>query len=119
MKQRIAKLEATLSPRPLFVELLAIVHSFEESPSQARKIAKVNQLLSRIKSFIVEGIKICSDLIAKAFEILDNVHKIETRINSFKDILESNLQHNENFFLNHVTIFSLKVQSLTKESSKR
>ena len=63
LKQRIVELEATLSPRPLFVEPLAIVHSVEESPSLASKIDKVTQLLSRIRAFVAEGIKARPDLI--------------------------------------------------------
>ena len=46
------------------------------------------------------------------------VHKMGTRIKSFKYLLEFDLQHDENLSLNHVSTFSLKVQSLTEESKK-
>lgn len=42
-----------------------------------------------------------------------------TRIKSFNDLLASNLKNDENFFINHVTTFSLKVQSLIEEARKR
>ena len=42
-----------------------------------------------------------------------------THIKSFKDLLASNLKHDDNLFLNHVATLSLKVQSLIKEAKKR
>ena len=48
LKKRIVELEASLSPRPLFVEPLAIVHSFGESLRHAHKIDKATQLLSQV-----------------------------------------------------------------------
>ena len=42
-----------------------------------------------------------------------------THIKYFKYLLESNIQHYENLFLYHAATFSLKVQSLMKESMKK
>lgn len=91
LKQRIYELEATLNPRPLFVEPLSIVHSVEESPGQAYKINKVTQLLFGVRSFIIEGIKTYSNLIVESFEILENVHRTGTHIQSFKNPLAFDL----------------------------
>ena len=41
------------------------------------------------------------------------------RIKSFKDLLASDLQHDENLFLNHVSTFALKVSSLIEEDMKK
>ena len=60
----------------------------------------------------------CLDLIVEAFKILENVQRMGTRIISFKDIMAFDLQHDDNFSLNHATIVSLKVQSLTEETRK-
>ena len=119
MQQRIAELEATLNPCPFFVKPLAIVHSIEESLGQSQKIDKVTQFLSRIKSFFAEGIKFHSYLIAKTFRIMENVYMMGSCIKSFRYIMASDLQHDENLSLNHVATFSLKVQSLIEESRER
>ena len=76
-------------------------------------------MLYGIKSFVIEGIKSQVDLIAEAFEILENVHKMGTCIKFFKYILASNIHHYEYLFLNHVSTFSLKAQYLTKEARKK
>jgi hypothetical protein len=96
----------------LFSKPLAIVHSVEECLGHPRNIDKVTQFLSGIKSFVVEGIKNHSDLIAKSFEILENVHMMGTHTKSFKYILASDLQHDENFFLNHVAKVSNAIKDL-------
>lgn len=60
--------------------------------SQAQKIDKVSLLLYGIRSFVPESIKARADLIVEAFQILENVQKMGTRIGSFKDIITSNIK---------------------------
>lgn len=67
----------------------------------------------------MEAIKTQEDLIAEAFEILENTHRMGTHIKSFKDVLMTCIHHDEDFLINHVSTFSLKVQSLTKEARKK
>lgn len=119
LKQRIVELEVALIPRPLLVEHISIVHLVLGFPSQAYKIYKVTQLLSRIRSFVLEGIKSQEDLITEAFETMENVQKMGTHIRSFKELLTSDIKHDEDFFLNYVSTFALKVQSLTEEAGKK
>ena len=59
------------------------------------------------------------DFIAATFEIMENVHKMGTRIRSFKDNMTTDIQHDEDLFPNHVSTFVLKAQSLTKEARKK
>ena len=47
--------------------------------------------------FVVEGIKAWANLISKAFEIMENVHKMGTCIKSFKYLLTSDIKHDEYF----------------------
>ena len=58
-------------------------------------------------------------MIAEAFEILENVHRMAARIKSFKDLSALDIQHDENLFLNHVATFFGKVQSIIKETRKK
>ena len=103
----------------MFVEALAIVHSVKESLVQAQKTDKVTWLLFEIKSFIVEGIKTYSYLIVEEFETLKNVHMMGTHIKSFKCLLAYDLRHDADFFLNHLSTFSFKVQSLKGEAKNK
>ena len=75
LKQRMVEPEASVIPWLLFIEPLSVVHLIEEWHTHAHKFDNITRLFNGVIFFVVEGIKTIMDLISKAFEILENVHK--------------------------------------------
>lgn len=98
---------------------MSIVHSIEESLGEAFKFDKVTWLLFGVRSFVVEGIKTRTYLIFEAFEILGNVHKMGTCIRNFKDLLTTDINRDQESYVNHLATFVTSIQSLAKEVEKR
>lgn len=58
-------------------------------------------------------------MISEAFEALENVHKIGTRIHSFKEYLVSYIKGDEEFYVKFVSTFMAKVASFTDEARRK
>lgn len=58
-------------------------------------------------------------MILEAFEVLENAHKIGTRICSFKEYLASDINYDKKFYVGVVSTFVARVMSLTHEARKK
>lgn len=58
MKKRVSELEVALSPQPLFLEPLSSVHLVEEPLGKSHKLDKVSQLLSSLRSFVAQVLRL-------------------------------------------------------------
>lgn len=65
---------------------------------------------------MVEDIKTRMDLKSEAFEILENTHKMGTRLTTPKHLLTTYLNSDQEFSANHLATFVTKLESLTEET---
>ena len=73
LKYRIAKLEATISPKSFFSRPLSIVKPIKDAPSHSWKFEKIIRLLVGVCSFIVKNIKGIIDIVSESYKVLENV----------------------------------------------
>jgi len=108
LKKRIRELENTLNPRPLFAKALVIVtvdQTHRSTPRTSMRVRKYTQLLSGVRSYVVENINKMIDIISHTWEVSTNLKSLSQRITNFTKYLKRDLEHDEGFHNNEVNTF--------------
>ena len=58
-------------------------------------------------------------MILESFEVLENTHKMGTRIRSFKEYLTTDTNQDEEFYVGAMSAFVTKVMSLTNDTRQK
>jgi hypothetical protein len=110
LKERIKELEETLMPLPLLVSPWEIVGP----TTPTAKLKGSSSLLTSAMIYVENNIKKRMALIIEAWEILKNMTSFGSRVHSFHEYLKANLKNEEDFYLDVVVPFGVKVSNMTE-----
>jgi hypothetical protein len=117
LKRRISQLEDALSPKPLFVEPLAIISPNQMPPSTpgtSTKVRKVVKFLKRIRLYVTKNINKRLNIISQEWEVSSSIRKLSERIANLTKYLKKDLEHEEAFYKKVLSTFIAWVSSLSE-----
>jgi hypothetical protein len=106
LKESVRELECTLMPPPIFVSLLVVIQpgrNLDETPESRSKLKGTSILLVAIRKFVGENIKKRMSLILEAWDTWRNIVSFGSKLNSFKEYVQADL-NNEEYFYKDVVI---------------
>jgi hypothetical protein len=114
LKERIKELEYTLMSPPILASPLATV----KPATPDLKLKGTSSLLVVVRKFVEENIKKRMSLIMQAWDVGSNIVSFGSKLNAFRDFLQGDYKHEEGFYKDAVTTFSLKVSNMTEMKRK-
>jgi hypothetical protein len=109
LKERVKELEYTLMPPPILASPLATI----QPRTSYLKLKGTSSLLVAVRKFVEENIKKRMSLILEAWDIGSNIVSFGSKLNSFREFLQSDFKNEEGFYKDVVTTFILKVSNMT------
>jgi hypothetical protein len=109
LKERVKELEYTLMPPPILASPLETI----QPRTSDLKLKGISSLLVAVRKFVEENIKKRMSLILEAWDIGSNIVSFGSKLNSFRDFLQSDFKNEEGFYKDVVTTFILKVSNMT------
>jgi hypothetical protein len=101
-------------PPPIRASLLDTI----QPKTSDLKLKGTSSLLVVVRKFIEENIKKRMSLILEAWDIGSNIVSFGSKLNSFKEFIQSDFKNEEGFYKYVVTTFILKFSNMTNLKRK-
>jgi hypothetical protein len=122
LKERVKELEATLMPPPILATPVSMVQpggSFQRTPESSLILRGASSLLTATRHFVEENIKKRMSLILNTWDLAKSFSSLGVRIQNTKEYLNADIENDEGFLKDGVSMFTAKVLAMTEQRRKQ